>query len=593
MATETGKFMKLRVLAIAAAYIALLGLGMGCTKAAVIEESGASTNTTEGTSTPILPKSLSSVPVWNVFEITLTASRTYANPFSEVDVSATFLGPNGLRITRPAYWDGGQTWKIRFAPTAVGKWTYTTSCPPGLDRGLDGQTGAVNAVNYAGATLTLKHGFPKSSARHLTYQNGLPFFWLGAEMAMIDVGRINETNKYDWNPKPDHASSQVYGILENLALKQFNVVNFAFFDKWTVDAPGGRTVNLNKFTNLYDPVMKFAVDRGFSVLLAVGYNSEMDAGLDANLKYARYLVARYGAYPVMWTVGEPDYPVTVADYGPKWGQVLASVASMDDYRHPIGPWYRQTALGSETPTLYLDQPWVSLIVHQCGHTFAPGNFSLGGSQPSWKYQFYRDQFPHLPMVEAGGCNYEQIYAGVDDYVARRSAWRAVMAGSAGFGHGAEGIWNMNWDAENPTLNYGSQNIPWFRGIDAPSSWQMAFLKYFVTATPWYTMYPLNGANSVVNWAYGSTLSDTAKPLVLGDVGLKNVIAYIPKEFSSIAGPSGGIYALSSPAYVVQWYNPRNGNLVVVDADMRPGLYGTYVIPSKPDTEDWVLWIMGK
>ena len=53
---------------------------------------------------------------WQAVEIALTSSVTYTDPFQDVDVTATFTGPGKKSITRPAFWDGGVTWKVRFAP---------------------------------------------------------------------------------------------------------------------------------------------------------------------------------------------------------------------------------------------------------------------------------------------------------------------------------------------------------------------------------------------------------------------------------------------------------------------------------------------
>ncbi|MEO6454950.1 MAG: DUF5060 domain-containing protein [Ginsengibacter sp.] len=57
---------------------------------------------------------------WKVHEVNLISEKEYADPFNEVSVDAIFSGPGGETIKRPAFWDGGKTWKIRFAPTKKG-----------------------------------------------------------------------------------------------------------------------------------------------------------------------------------------------------------------------------------------------------------------------------------------------------------------------------------------------------------------------------------------------------------------------------------------------------------------------------------------
>src|SRR3972149_5170238 len=84
---------------------------------------------------PLLTYAQSAVPKWSVFEIPFTASGTYANPYTETNISAVFQGPNGLEKTVCGFWDGGTTFKIRFTPTAEGTWSYQASSS---DAGLGG-----------------------------------------------------------------------------------------------------------------------------------------------------------------------------------------------------------------------------------------------------------------------------------------------------------------------------------------------------------------------------------------------------------------------------------------------------------------------
>jgi hypothetical protein len=91
-----------------------------------------------------------SAPVWQVAEITLTSTGTYSDPFTDVNIDATFTGPNGVVIKRPAFWDGGSTWKVRFAPTQADTWTFTTTAIDASDAGLNNIKGTVIAIPYTG-----------------------------------------------------------------------------------------------------------------------------------------------------------------------------------------------------------------------------------------------------------------------------------------------------------------------------------------------------------------------------------------------------------------------------------------------------------
>jgi hypothetical protein len=97
------------------------------------------------------------VQCWNVVEIQLSAAGNYSSPYMDVDdLSATFLSPTGIAITIPGFWDGGQTWKIRFSPIVVGIWTYKTNAS---DLGLTNQTDFIVCTLYTGTLPIYQHSF--------------------------------------------------------------------------------------------------------------------------------------------------------------------------------------------------------------------------------------------------------------------------------------------------------------------------------------------------------------------------------------------------------------------------------------------------
>ena len=55
------------------------------------------------------------VEQWRMVELPFTSSKSYENPVTDVNMTATFKNGN-TTIARPAFWDGGNSWKIRFAP---------------------------------------------------------------------------------------------------------------------------------------------------------------------------------------------------------------------------------------------------------------------------------------------------------------------------------------------------------------------------------------------------------------------------------------------------------------------------------------------
>ncbi len=112
---------------------------------------------------------------WREVEITLTAAQDSPNGYTDVEVWADFTHDDGAVLRRPAFWDGGRTWRIRFAaPRADGRWTWRSDCSAD-DAGLAGQTGVVAcAASGESANRFHRHGFWRMSPgkRSLVHADG-------------------------------------------------------------------------------------------------------------------------------------------------------------------------------------------------------------------------------------------------------------------------------------------------------------------------------------------------------------------------------------------------------------------------------------
>ena len=61
--------------------------------------------------------------------------QVQGNPFDfmQNDVKVSFAGPDGSEATLPAFFDGGQTWRVRDTPTAPGRYTIRAVTLNGQD----------------------------------------------------------------------------------------------------------------------------------------------------------------------------------------------------------------------------------------------------------------------------------------------------------------------------------------------------------------------------------------------------------------------------------------------------------------------------
>ena len=120
------------------------------------------------------------VETWRATELAFEAGADYDKTGADaVAFDAVFTHESGEKVSRPGFWDGGKTFRVRFAPTKSGRWSWSTTCRG--DAALDGKNGALEAKPYAGSLEIYKRGFVKAvkGAKHFTYADGTPFFYLG------------------------------------------------------------------------------------------------------------------------------------------------------------------------------------------------------------------------------------------------------------------------------------------------------------------------------------------------------------------------------------------------------------------------------
>ncbi|MBR6765648.1 MAG: DUF4038 domain-containing protein [Clostridia bacterium] len=84
-------------------------------------------------------------------------------------------------IKVPMFWDGGFSWKARYALTELGTWCFSVKESGELLLGIDGISGTLSCVEYDGDLEIYKHGFLKTEkdVRYFMYADGTPFFYLG------------------------------------------------------------------------------------------------------------------------------------------------------------------------------------------------------------------------------------------------------------------------------------------------------------------------------------------------------------------------------------------------------------------------------
>ena len=116
--------------------------------------------------------------VYSRLEATFELPGLQGNPFDFTvnDVQATFRSPDGREVTRPAFFDGGSTWRARLAPDRAGTWRLATVTRNGQAVSVSSQTFTVTGEPQPGYLRVAADG------RGFVFDDGAPYYPLGCNI---------------------------------------------------------------------------------------------------------------------------------------------------------------------------------------------------------------------------------------------------------------------------------------------------------------------------------------------------------------------------------------------------------------------------
>lgn len=438
-------------------------------------------------------------------EITFTAKKPHADPFNDTMLDVVFTEPDGNKLRVPAFWDGGTTWKVRYASAKIGTHHWISECNDTSDVGLHRVQGTLRVTAYHGTNLFYQHGPIRTAIdhRHFEYSDGTPFFWLGDTWWMGLCHRL-------------HFPEEFQRLTTDRVQKGFNVVQIVaglYPDMFPFDPRGANEggypwetnyTRINpKYFDAADQRLRYLVEQGISpcIVGAWGYFLPW-MGVEKAKQHWRYLIARYGAWPVTWCVAGEDnlpwylakgFPYDDREQAKGWTEVAKYVQATDPFHrmltiHPtgIGPCDARHAVSDESVLDYdmLQTP------HGQREAVAP-TFNIARAAYEMK--------PIMPILN-GEASYERLLDTIATEWTRAMFWISMMNGAAGHTYGANGIWQLNrrnqpHGASPHGGNYGK--ISWDEAMELPGSGQVGFGKKFLERFPWRSCVPMMSA---VSWA---------------------------------------------------------------------------------------------
>jgi hypothetical protein len=519
---------------------------------------------------------------WRQIILEFSSKCSYENPFMDVCIIAIFTSPSGLELKREAYWDGENIYKISFAPIELGFWKYKIIADE--ESGLNNLAGEIECSEYTGDLEIYRHGFLKvhSSGRYLIYADGTPFFWLGdTHWEFAYKERWDESN----HPEMD---SMFKGMVKRRVDQGYNVYQTNLRsdaimkgDKnYWIESENGKLPNVEFYQNELDKRMYYIADLGIVNALGLAWFMSIINDVEGQKNLARYIVARYGALPIVWTLagevagykGGEEREILING----WREVALYIEKLDCYGT------LQTAhYTNERPfaDYYQDESWFDFTLNQAGH----GDLPISPNH----YREFNKKYSKKPFIEAE-CFYEFCSTLEENGtrmctadMLRRVAYMSIQLGGCGYTYGAQGIWDNVWEKgePNPMNIFNRFDITWYEAIDGIGAKQMGYMKAFYEKARFWEFMPYEDAGNVND----NNLFGKKVPLASINESKDKMIIY----YGDTARKTMKIHGLVNGEYSGTWFDPRSGEYIAAFEALNIK-DGSFELPLKKEQGDWLL-----
>ncbi len=480
--------------------------------------------------------------LWREIEFELVSEREYVAPYLDVEVVATFTSDSGEKFIRPGFWDGGKIWRLRFAAPYPGtwKWSSTSSTEdPGLQK--SGKFIAAKQDTEIGNRF-YDHGFWKMSpqGRSLIHSDGAPAFLAGdTAWALPWRATLDQVKEYaaDRNKKGFNAALMMVVQPDKFATGPRDRTADEGFDVGFEDLPTGHINEIRpEYFQIFDSFTSILAENGIASVLQPVFHGFGWKGLETagpaldpkeSARFASYLVARYGARPVMYLVGADGI-----GNEPSIEAAGIMVEEIDCYKQPTGVHYRPHA----RPNQHQAAEWLDFQWCQTGH--------IGEHLPDRVADMYRN----LPgrAVANGEPSYENggKTGRASGWWQGYEIWNNIMAGAIMGGvYGAGSLWQWahRGDEKGQSDFFLAPGCGWREALDFKGS------EYFGLAQKILGRLPITDAV-------------TAWELTIGSRGIQ-----VPGKIFISFQEVGGVFLLideTIPKYY-QIIDPKTGKVLAV------------------------------
>ena len=323
-------------------------------------------------------------------------------------------------------------------------------------------------------------------------------------------------------------------------------------------------------------------------------------------RLCRYWNARFGAYPVMWTLAQEIDNDFYAEKGRAynfysvtnnpWVKVAAGLRRHDAYCHPLSGHQENTLNTTVTGASAQHQPDKRPDLGRSD--FADPATARAVGHDWWAVQ-WSPSLVSAPdhritreywQSERMAVNYEgrYCYLWTKDFGARAQGWISYLNGFRGYGYGAIDLWlyRSRYDIDKPShdgyekITPADKQVKWCDAIEFPSAVQMGYMRRFFSRLPWWTLEPDLGRGKY----FAPAKADCAVSAASDGMGLYVLYFNGTNTLTgTLRGCAGGASCKGT------WFDPRAG--VEASAFARTAAAdGSLALPPKPDAADWVLTV---
>jgi len=512
-------------------------------------------------------------------EIQFQAKKAHAEAFKNVVLDVVFTDPKGEQKTVPAFWADGDQWKVRYASPAVGTHRYRTQCSDANDAGLHGIEGGIEVKPYTGENPLYRHGPIRvaKDRRHFEHADGTPFFWLADTWWKCLCKRMTwegfQTLTADRKAKGFTVVQIVCGPYPDESFLEKRLENEGGLPYETRDF----TVVNPKYFDWADRRIGHLIDAGISPAIVGAWGrSDCDSmkaiGVEGLKRHWRYLVARYGAYPVFWILAGEIPDATKWGEGP-WAEVAKYLRGIDPYHRLLTCHTGHGRRGADGDVNVIDYDMVGGSHDEKVAVDAKTLAVLTAA-------YAKD--PPMPVLVGETCYEGHMQQGCGD-VQRHIFWMNMLSGAAGHTYGAAGVWHAGVEGDPGHSGAWAGQVydwtTWKQGMNYPGSTQLGLGKKLLEKYPWQLFEPHP------EWAPGC------------------LAAGIPGEVRFVYLPRRNIYNWNGPEvkdldpdvdWHVYYFDPATGRTFdqgTIKASAKAGDKAAKPVGFKknvPSPQDWVL-----